>query len=199
MTLGLYVPGRSVLHRMPAVGKLLLLAIAAVASAFVSGPRPAIIAVVVVLGLFVVAEIDARTTWAQARPIAWFAVPLAAFHLLITGWEQAVRVVGTLVALVLLAALVSVTTRVTDMCDAVVRAASPLRRLGVDTERLGLLVGFGIRAVPVMVGLAQEVREAQRARGASASPTAFLLPVVLRALRHADRQAEAMLARGLDD
>ncbi len=198
-TLGLYVPGRSAIHRLPAGAKLALLLVAAAASGFVDDPRLAGLAVAVVLGLFVVAGIDARTTLAQVRPLAWFALPLGAFHAVVNGWEQAVQVVGTLLALVLLAALVSLTTRVSDMCDTVVRTASPLQRLGLDTERLGLLVGLGIRAVPVIVGLAQEVREAQRARGGSSSPTAFLLPVVLRALRHADRQAEALLARGLDD
>jgi biotin transport system permease protein len=50
-----------------------------------------------------------------------------------------------------------------------------------------------------MVTIAHEVRDAQRARGASASPAAYVLPIVLRALRHADRQAEALVARGLDD
>lgn len=197
--IGLYVPGTSLVHRLPAGLKLALLVAAAAASFVVDRPIIAAAALMAVVALFGVAQIPWGTALSQIRPVLWFAVPLFAFHAIVSGWGRAVVVVGTLVALVLLAALVSLTTRVSDLCDAVVRLASPLRRLGVDVDRLGLLVALGVRAVPVMVGLAQEVREAQRARGRTASPAAYVLPVVLRALRHAERQGDALLARGVDE
>jgi biotin transport system permease protein len=100
---------------------------------------------------------------------------------------------------VLLAALVTLTTRTTDMVDAVIRALGPLRRLGVDPERVGLLLSLGIRSVPVVVGLAEEVRDAQRARGLTASPRAFAVPLIVRSLRHADALGDALVARGIDD
>jgi biotin transport system permease protein len=53
--------------------------------------------------------------------------------------------------------------------------------------------------VPVVVGLAEEVRDAQRARGLAASPRAFAVPLIVRSLRHADALGEALAARGLDD
>ena len=81
----------------------------------------------------------------------------------------------------------------------VVRTCRPLRRVGVEPERVGLLLALGIRSVPVVVGLAQEVREAQLARGLATSPTAFAVPLVVRSLRHADRLGEALVARGVDD
>lgn len=198
-TIGLYVPGTSVLHRLPAGAKLALLIVTAAGTAFLRTPLQVAGFLLVVVLLFVVAGIGWRTMLAQMRPVLWFAVPLFVFHLVVSDWQRAVQVVGVLVGLVWLAAVVSLTTRVSDLCDVVVRAASPLRRVGLDPERLGLLVALGIRAVPVMVTIAMEVRDAQRARGASASPTAYVLPIVLRALRHADRQAEALVARGLDD
>ena len=74
-------------------------------------------------------------------------------------------VVGVLALLVLLAALVTLTTRTTDLVDALVAACRPLRLLGVDPERVGLMLALGIRCVPVVVGLAEDVRDAQRARG----------------------------------
>lgn len=198
-TIGLYVPGRSVIHRLPAGWKLALLVITAAASALVRTPVAVAASLLAVLLLFAVARVGWRTVLAQVRPVLWFAVPLFAFHLVVSDWRRAVQVVGVLLALVLLAALVSLTTKVSDLCDVVVRAAGPLRRVGLEPERLGLLVALGIRAVPVMVTIAHEVRDAQRARGASASPAAYVLPILLRALRHADRQAEALVARGLDD
>jgi biotin transport system permease protein len=149
--------------------------------------------------LYAVAQIPWRTALAQARPIAWFAAGLAVFQLVVSGWERAVLVVGGLLGLVLLAALVSLTTRTTAVVDAVVVGAGPLRRVGVDPERLGLLVALAVRAVPVVIALAREVREAQLARGVSMSPTAFVVPLVVRSLRHADHLADALVARGIDD
>ncbi|WP_372449002.1 energy-coupling factor transporter transmembrane component T [Qaidamihabitans albus] len=57
----------------------------------------------------------------------------------------------------------------------------------------------GIRAVPVVVGFAEEIRDAQRARGLTTSPRAFAVPLIVRALRHADTLANALVARGLAD
>ena len=121
------------------------------------------------------------------------------FHTLVTGWQRAFVVVGVICALVLLAGLVTLTTRTTDLVDAVVAASRPLRFLGVDPERVGLLLTLGVRCVPVVVGLAEQVREAQLARGLSSSPRAFAVPLLVRSLRHADALGEALVARGVDD
>jgi biotin transport system permease protein len=74
-----------------------------------------------------------------------------------------------------------------------------LRRVGVDPERIGLLLALGVRCVPVVVGLAEQVRDAQRARGLGASPRAFAVPLIVRSLRHADALGEALVARGVED
>ncbi|HEX2361852.1 MAG TPA: energy-coupling factor transporter transmembrane component T, partial [Jiangellaceae bacterium] len=65
--------------------------------------------------------------------------------------------------------------------------------------RVALVLALAIRAVPVVAGLASEVRDAQRARGIAADPRSFAVPFVVRSLRHADALGEALAARGLDD
>ena len=198
-TLAIYVPRDSVVHRLPAGTKLLALVGAAVGSLTLRRAWQVALAVAVIAVLYAVARVPWRTALEQVRPLVWFLAALAVFQVVVDGWERAVVVVGGMAGLVLLAALVSLTTRTTALVDAVVRAVRPLRRLGVDPERLGLLVALGIRSVAVIVELAREVRQAQLARGATASPIAFVAPLVLRTLRHADRLAEALVARGVDD
>jgi biotin transport system permease protein len=198
-TFAVYLPGDSVIHRMPAGAKLLTLAVVAMVSVVIRAPWQVAVLVVAVAALYAVARVPWRTAVAQVRPLAWFAAGLAVFQLVVSGWERAVVVVGGLLGLVLLAALVSLTTRTTAIVDAVVVGAGPLRRVGIDPERLGLLVALAVRAVPVITDLARQVREAQLARGAAASPTAFVVPLVVRSLRHADRLADALVARGIDD
>ena len=197
--LAVYVPRDSVVHRVPAGTKLILLVVAAIGVLALRKPWQVAVVLVVITLLYAAARIPWRTTLDQVRPLLWFLLALGLFQVAVAGWQQALVVVGGMLALVLLATLVSLTTRTTAMVDVVVRWLGPLRRVGVDPERVGLLVALGIRSVAVVIELAREVRQAQLARGASSSPLAFIVPLVVRSLRHADRLAEALVARGGED
>lgn len=197
--LGLYRPGSSPVHRFAAGPKLLTMLAAGAGSVLLDRAWQVGAALVVVLLLYGLAGLTVRTALRQVRPLVWVVGFVAVFHLVVSGWERAVVFVGVIASLVLLAALVTLTTRTTDMVDAIVRGLGPLRRLGVRPERVGLLIALGIRSVPVVVGLAEEVRDAQRARGLTASPRAFAVPLIVRSLRHADALGDALVARGADD
>ena len=198
-SIGVYLPGRSPLHRMRAGTKLLLLVAAGAGTVLLDHPWQVALSLAAVLAGYLLARLSLRTAWRQVRPLVWLLALLAAFHVVLDGWERAVVFAGVIMSLVLLAALVTLTTRTSDMVDAVVAAARPLRRVGVDPDRVGLLLALGIRSVPVVVGLAEEVRDAQRARGLVASPRAFAVPLIVRSLRHADALGDALVARGVDD
>lgn len=197
--LGLYLPGSSVVHRLPAGVKLLAMVAAGVSSVFLRRPWQVAVALGIVLVLYAAAGLSLRVLGRQLRPLVWLGGLTALFHVIVNGWERAFVVVGVLAALLLLAALVTLTTRTTDLVDAVVRGCRPLQVVRVDPERVGLMIALGIRCVPVVIGLADEVRDAQRARGLTASPRAFAVPLIVRSLRHADALGEALMARGIDD
>lgn len=194
--LGVFVPGTSWLHRTPAAAKLAALAAVAVATVFLRQPWQTAVLVAVTIALYPLARLPWRVLLAQLRPLRWVLALLLVFQVLVAGWRPAVVVTGTMLALVLLAGLVSCTTRTTALVDVVQAASRPLRPLGVDPERVGLMLALGIRSVPVVIGLAAEVRDAQLARGLGSSPTAYAVPLVVRSLRHADRLGEALAARG---
>lgn len=198
--IGLYQPGNSPLHRLPAGAKLLLL-FASIAAITVAVRQPIGVAIVgvVVAVLFAVAGIGWRVAVAQLRPVVWMLAVIAVFQVLLTSPERAVVVCGVLLISVALAALVTLTTRVSDMLDAVTRALGPLRRFGVNPDRIGLLLALAIRCVPLLTSIVQEVAEARRARGLDWSMTALVTPALVRALRTADAMGEALAARGADD
>jgi len=198
--IGLYRPGDSLLHRMPAGLKLLLLIASIVtATVFVRTPLEVGVVIVVVGLLFAVASIPWRVAVAQLRPVVWMLLIIAVFQVLITSPARAVVVCGVLLISVALAALVTLTTRVTDMLDTVSRALGPLRRFGVDPDRIGLLLALAIRCIPLLTGIVQEVAQARKARGLQWSMTALATPVLVRALRTADAMGDALVARGVDD
>lgn len=199
-TLGLYRPGHSILHRLPAGAKLAGLVIALVAlAAFVRTPWHLVPAAVAVAAAFALARIPLRVILAQLRPVFWMIAFIAVFQVVFTGWRRALVVCGVLLLSVAVAALVSLTTRVLDMLDALHRILAPLRRFGVNPDRVGLVLAMTIRCIPLLAGLVAEVTEARKARGLGFSLRALAVPVVIGALRTADAMGEALAARGVDD
>ncbi|MFT4165632.1 MAG: energy-coupling factor transporter transmembrane protein EcfT [Microlunatus sp.] len=197
--LGLYLPGRSPLHRAPAAIKLIALLILAVLTQLVGPWWARCLLLVLVCGLYPLARIDLRFALRQLRPLWWMLAAIGVAQLVFASWQLAVSVVVTIALLVLAAGLVTLTTTTTELGNVVVTALGPLRRFGVNPDRVGLLIALSIRAVPVVLGLAEQIRDAQRARGLASSPRAFAVPLLVRALRHAQRMGEALTARGLDD
>lgn len=197
--IGLYRPGTTVLHRLPAGTKLGGLVVAGVGSTFVRSPAVTAGALVLALVGYAVARIPVRVLLDLLRPVLLVLVPLAIFQTVVAGWARASVIVGVILVLVVLANLVTLTTRTSDLIDVVVRVCGPLRRVGVEPERVGLLLQLAIRAVPLVIDLGRRVREAQHARGLGASPRAFAVPLIVGALRRADDLGDALAARGLDD
>jgi biotin transport system permease protein len=199
MLTSLYRPGTSLLHRSGAGVKLLgLLAFSTVLVALKS-PVTVLVGLAVVVGLYGIGGFGVRTLAAQVWPLRWIVLLLVPFQWWTAGWQMAVTVVGTLVVAIVGAALISLTTRVTDLLDVIARLLQPARAMGVDPERVALLLALTIRAVPVIALTLQEARDARRARGLEHSTRALVTPVVVRTIRHADRVGDALAARGIDD
>jgi biotin transport system permease protein len=196
---GDYVPGDSLLHRLPTGAKLLGLAVLCTALLLLRSPVALAVAVAFVASLYAVSRVGFAAGWAQIRPIRWFAVALFGMQWVVVDLLTATTSTVRVVLAVALAGLVTLTTRTTAMMACLERCLGPVRFLGLDPFRLSLLLSLTLRSVPVVAGLATQVREAQRARGVEWSMRAFAVPLVVIALRHADALGEALSARGLDD
>jgi biotin transport system permease protein len=194
-----FQPGTSLLHRSGAGVKLLGLLVFSTVLVAWQSPVKVLVGFALVTGLYGLGGFGVRTLAGQVWPLRWFVLFLLPFQWWTAGWQAAVTVVGTLVVAVVAAALVSLTTRVTDLLDVIARLLEPARAIGVDPERVALLLALTIRAVPVIAATLQEARDARRARGLERSTRALVTPVVVRTIRHADRVGEALAARGVDD
>ena len=196
---GSYVPGRSPVHRAPAGLKLGLLAVGLLLLGLSRSPLAIGVGALVTAAVVLLARLGPRIVWAQIRPVLLISCFVGAVQVWLDGPVQAGVTVAWLLLAVLAAGLVTVTTPMQDLLDAVVAALRPLRRFGVDPERVALVLGLAVRSVPVVAQLAREVTEARMARGAGRSVRAFAVPLVIRTVRHADRLGEALAARGVDD
>lgn len=197
--LGLYEPGTSPLHRAPAGAKFLGLLVLAVLVFALPGPVALGALAAVVLAAYPVARIPLRRSRQLARVLVPLLVVLFAVQWWLLGPGPAEVVVLRLLAALAAANLFTLTTRVEDLISAVERGLRPLRRFGVRPERIGLLVGLTMQAVAALSTIAADTREAQRARNAERSVSAFAIPFLVRTLRHADELGEALAARGVGD
>lgn len=199
-TLGHYRPGTSILHRMRPGYKLLALITAIIAvSVFVSSPWQLVPPAVVLVALYVAARIPVRTALTQLRPALWMLLFIGGFQLLVAGWERAVLICGVLILSIGLAALMGLTTRISEMLDAITGFLTPLKRFGVNPERIALLLAMTIRCIPLMFDVITQVSEARKARGLNFSLRSFAVPVIVGTLMTADAMGEALAARGADD
>lgn len=195
--LSLYHDARTPVHTVPAGAKLLVLAATGTALFFVPSILWLAVALAIVLGLYGLARIPWRTTGRQVLGLVPFLALIMLAQVIFTGWQSAILVGERLLTLVLLANLVTLTTRTSAMVETIERALTPLKPLGVRPDRVGLLIAMTIRFIPVIREQAELVRSAQRARGIERS-TVFLVPLLIRTLRMADGVGEALDARGLD-
>ncbi|KUP95820.1 energy-coupling factor transporter transmembrane component T family protein [Thermobifida cellulosilytica] len=196
-TIGLYVPGTSLPYRIPAGAKLLVLLGVVTVLLVLGDPWVSLGAAAAVVLLYPLFGL-AGHLWHAFRPVLLFLAVVAAFHLLLTDAQTAVRVCSQLAAAVLLAGLVTRTTRVSEMLALFERLARPLRRVGVRPERVGLVLALTIRCIPMVAQSWRTSREAYLARGLSGGAHRMVVPVIVNLIRSAEALGAAMNARGID-
>jgi biotin transport system permease protein len=151
----------------------------------------------------VVAGLPSSVLVRQARAVLWWLVALFVLHSLLTDVLTGTVTVLRLLTLVLAAAVVTATTRVTAMVAVVERICRPLEWVGVRPARIGLVIAMALRFIPLISERADRIREAQAARGGSVRGlrglTTTVVPLLVQVLQLAHTVSEALDARGADD
>ncbi|MEJ1086963.1 energy-coupling factor transporter transmembrane protein EcfT [Microbacterium sp. Mu-80] len=195
--ISLYRPGEGLLHRLPAGAKLLGLAAAAlVVSLLPLGVIGTAVLLSAVSLLYPLSGLGWRLLGGAWWRLRGLILVLGAALWLFVGPDTAVQNTGRVIALILLAELVTRTTRMGDLLDVLQSVLQPLRLLGVDPATAALAISLTIAMVPVLAGFVQQVRDAQRARGVRMGPRVGL-PLLVLTMKHADDVGDALAARGL--
>ncbi|WP_295629536.1 energy-coupling factor transporter transmembrane protein EcfT [uncultured Corynebacterium sp.] len=198
--LSVFVKGDSPVHRASAGPKLAAVVVFILVATLWARTIPtAAVALAVALAAYAVARIPWRVALSQLLG----AVPLLAFIAVIQGltgdWERGIMLFLQILACVVAATLMTLTTRVSELMDAFDRVLAPLGALGVPVATISLAMSLTLRLIPLQVQAVREVLDARRARGASASVTAFGVPVIIRTIRRSRAMSDALLARGVGD
>jgi biotin transport system permease protein len=205
-------PGRTWLHRAPAGAKLASLAVLAGvvvvvrvdgAAAPVALPLAACVLAVALAG-HVAVRTPPRTLGRLGLRLAPVAAVLALYQVVVGAPARGLELLLDLLGLVLLAALVTVTTPTDRLLDVVAGLVRPLRavpglRPHLHPDRVALTLALALRSVDVLWDVALDARDAARARGRGRDVRALVTPTVVRAVGHARATGDALAARGLVD
>lgn len=198
--MGAYVPGNTLLHRLPAGVKLLgLIVFVLVVAIFAKTPLLAAISLALVAIGYVIARVPLRLAAEQTLPVLPFLLFLGAFQVWNSGFTNAAAIVIGLFASVAAAALLTLTTTIAELMESLERGLQPFARFGLPVESISLAISLTIRLIPLMLATVNEVLQARKARGAGMSLTAFGTPVIIRSIRRARQLAEALQARGIGE
>ncbi|NIZ14583.1 energy-coupling factor transporter transmembrane protein EcfT [Phaeobacter sp. HF9A] len=191
----LYCDGHSPLHRMKPGWKILALAAAGTALFAVDHVVFSLGLLGLTLVLYRLAQLPLRRAWDQIRPVLWVFGLIFLAQLVFNSWQIGVFVILRFATLLMLAGLLTLTTRSSDMIEGIEAGLHPLRRV-LPVARISLAISLTLRFIPVLSQVVQDVREAQKTRGLERNLIALAIPVVIRTIQTSEEIADAIDARG---
>jgi energy-coupling factor transport system permease protein len=221
ITIGQYLSGESVIHRLDPRTKLTIVGVFMIVlftavSATAYATLIAYTAVIVVL-----AEVPAKMLFRGLKPILFLLVLTFCLQLFLTDGQK-LFVLGPLVAtyeglrlgifmilrlllLLVVASLLTLTTSPVSLTDGLEAILSPFRVIGLPAHELAMMMTIALRFIPTLMEEAEKIMKAQMARGAdfeSGNPIRrvkslipLLVPLFVSAFRRADELATAMESR----
>ena len=222
ISLGQYLPGNSVVHRLDPRTKIFLMAIY-IAIVFVVKTLPVfVLPVVLLIAIFAFAQVPASYFFSSLKPMKWLLVFMFVINLFATQgstvwfeWkfikltqeavEQAVYITLRLVLLVAGTSILTLTTSPIALTDGLEKLMSPLRKLHFPAHELAMMMTIALRFIPTLMEETDRIQKAQMARGAdfesgnifqrAKSMIPVLVPLFVSAFRRADELAMAMESR----
>lgn len=189
--------GRSWLHRLPARLKLAALALLTIVFFAVDSLPALIAATIAALAVYAGLGRPALARLSGFRPLLPLLVIIGALQFFSLGWVGALVSVSRLALMILLADLVTATTPMLAMIDAIAPLLKPLRLIGLDERRIALAFALVLRFMPVLLDDWRLRDEAWRARTGRRASFRLLAPWAAGLLPLADRVAEALDARSI--
>lgn len=221
ITVGQYLPGNSVIHRLDPRIKIVIAVLFIVAIFLVVDVFGYLVAGLFGVMAVLLSGIQPRVIIRGLRPVIFILALTVVLHLfmnqgqpifsigpLVATWEgfRLGLFMGTrIVFLILFTSLLTLTTSPVALTDGLERLLKPFQRIGVPAHELAMMMTIALRFIPTLLEEAEKIMKAQMARGAdfqsgnlfarAKSLVPLLVPLFVSAFRRADELATAMEAR----
>lgn len=219
ITLGQYFPGDTVVHRLDARTKLLLVIIYIVAL-FVADDWYGYALVLAVTALsMAVARIRPATAFKGLKPLIFIIILTALLNIfytegtpIIEGWiitwegiEKAIMMSLRIILLIVGTFMLTYTTSPIALTDGLEMMLGPLKKIKVPVHEMSMMMSMALRFIPTLIEETDKIMSAQKARGADFESGSLLqrakallpilVPLFVSAFRRADELAVAMESR----
>ncbi|TXC85631.1 energy-coupling factor transporter transmembrane protein EcfT [Metabacillus litoralis] len=221
--IGKYVPGQSLIHRMDARAKLLLI-FAFVFIVFLANN----LFTYLVLGIFTITivtltKLPIRFLVKGLKPVLWIILFTFVLHLFVTkegellfqlgfisiyeeGLKQGIFISLRFLYLILMTTILTLTTTPIEITDGMESLLGPFKKIGLPVHELALMMSISLRFIPTLMEETDKILKAQMARGVdfTSGPikdrfkavVPLLVPLFISAFKRAEELATAMEARG---
>jgi energy-coupling factor transport system permease protein len=219
ITLGQYFPGDTIIHRLDARTKIILVVIYIVALFQANGWIGYAVVTGVTLLCMLLSKIKPSAMFKGVKPMLVIIVLTAALNIFYTQgtpirpgwiitWEGIARAVQMVLRIVLLISgtfLLTYTTSPIDLTDGLELLLNPLKKIGVPVHEMTMMMSMALRFIPTLIQETDKIMSAQKARGADFETGSLaqrakallpiLVPLFVSAFKRADELAVAMESR----
>ena len=222
ITFGQYYPSGSVVHRMDARVKILLMIAYIAAIFFISSYFGYALTALLILALSLISKIPITKIFKTVSRITVIVIITALLNLLFVkdgkvlahwwiftitdyGVNYAIMMALRLVFLVIGTSFLTLTTTPTELTDGLESLMSPLKYVKIPVHDVAVIMSIALRFIPTLMEETQKIMNAQKARGASFDTGRLyqrakallpvLIPLFVNSFRRADELALALDAR----
>jgi len=221
-TIGQYIPGNSLIHRLDPRTKLLSLLITIVLVFILDEPLSLGILALGIITLTITSGIKPKMFWQALRPVVIILMLALFLQLFFTPGEK-IWAIGPLtitregvinsgvvflrlVVMLLAAYLITATTSPNELTHGLEKLLKPFGKFGLPYGEIALMLTIALRFIPTLTAEAERLIKAQEARGADFNAKGLtnkakavlplIVPLFINAFKRADELAVAMEARG---
>lgn len=225
ITLGQFMPGTSVIHRLQARSKILLL-ITLIVFIFLCKNFISLLLITLFSLLTILMTKISFFKYLKSLRVILFIIILTGLFNLFYGsgevlwqwWQLTITIGGVynslfvivrIALLMMVSAVLTYTTSPTDLTDAIERLMKPLTIFHVKVHEIAMMMTIALRFIPVLLEETDKIMNAQKARGADMesggvikrvkSLIPVLIPLFVSSFRRANDLAMAMECRCYND
>lgn len=221
ITIGQYFPGNSIVHKMDARMKIILILLLIVTIFLCKNIISLTAIIICAFALVLVSKIPVKTVLKSIKPLAVIIlitailnlfygegeplVQLGRLKITANGIETAVFMAVRIITLVVISSLLTYTTSPTELTDALERLLKPLKLIKIDIHSIAMTMTIALRFIPTLIEEIEKIMSAQKSRGADMDSGGLihrakalipvLIPLFVSAFRRAGELAYAMECR----
>lgn len=195
--LSLTSPVRTPFHTVPPAAKLAVLCLTTLALFRMTDVVALSVVLAVVAFLYAICgKVFFVTGVRRLSPVWVFFLVVTTWHIATDEISAGLAILLRMTAIIALANLVTMTTKMDALIDVATGLLKPCRRFGLKPEIIGFSVGLVVRFIPVLLAKYAAISLAWKAKSPRRANWRILFPIFLTTLDDAEHVADALRARG---